>query len=344
LTTRPTAGRAAPAVAGPSAPADLHGPAATGLSRRGPVVARRTTRRRAPLTAYRLKRLAVPWLFLAPALLIFTAFKFVPMVRAVDMSFYTVRPYLGNEPVGLANYREVLTNPDFLSAIWHTVVLAVGQSGGALILGLILALLLEGTARYLWFVRTAVFLPVVTAIAVVAEVWRILYYPGTDGVLNTILGWLQLGPSKFLDSADTSLGSVIVVGIWRQAPYDMMIFLAGLAIVDRNLYEAAATDGAGTLRRLWHVTFPALRPVFLIVITLAAIRGMRVFTEVFLLTNGDPAGSSEVLMTLIYKVGFERFELGIAAAGSVLLLLATGVLTLAVQFVRSRADLRGSLR
>lgn len=336
--TQPTTGRAAPAVAGPLAPTDLHKAVDLGSPAKP---ARRddhwTSR------AYRVKRFLVPWLFLAPALLIFSAFKFVPMVRAIDMSFYYVRPYLGNEPVGLANYRQVVTDPAFLSAIWHTVVLAVGQSGGALLLGLVLALLLEGTARYLWFVRTAVFLPVITAMAVVAEVWRILYYPAADGVLNTILGWLLLGPSKFLDSADTSLVSVMAVGIWRQAPYDMMIFLAGLAGVDRNLYEAAAADGAGPLRRLWHVTFPALRPVFLIVITLAAIRGLRVFTEVFLLTNGDPAGSSEVLMTLIYKLGFERFELGVAAAGSVVLLLATVTLTLAVQFGRARVDLRGSL-
>ena len=108
----------------------------------------------------------------------------------------------------------------------------------------------------------------------------------------------------------------------------MMIFIAGLAGVDRTLYEASAADGAGPLRRLWHVTLPALRPVFAILFTLAAIRGLRVFTEIFLLTNGGPNGSTEVLMTLIYKLGLERNELGVAAAGSMVLLGATVVLTL----------------
>ncbi|MFJ8044081.1 carbohydrate ABC transporter permease [Kitasatospora sp. NPDC096147] len=272
-----------------------------------------------------------PWLFLAPALVLFALFKFVPAGRAVVMSFHEVRPYLGDRWVGTANYRQVLTDDAFLAAVWHTVLLAVGQTGGSVLLGLALALLLEGQARHLWFVRTAVFLPTVAAMAVVAEVWRILYYPAADGAVNTLLGWLGAGPSQFLNSEDSALGSVMAVGIWRGAPYDMMIFLAALAGVDRTLYEASAVDGAGVRRRLWHVTLPALRPAFAILITLAAIRGLRVFTEIFLLTNGGPNGSTDVVMTLIYRLGLERNELGVAAAGSMVLLGATVVLTLAVR-------------
>ncbi|MGW2398173.1 carbohydrate ABC transporter permease [Kitasatospora sp. NPDC001664] len=273
----------------------------------------------------------VPWLFLAPALLLFALFKFVPAGRAVAMSFHEVRPYLGDRWVGAENYRQVLTDDAFLTAVWHTVLLAVGQTGGSVLVGLALALLLEGQARHLWFVRTAVFLPTVAAMAVVAEVWRILYYPAADGAVNTLLGWLGSGPSQFLNSEDSALGSVMAVGIWRGAPYDMMIFLAALAGVDRTLYEAAAVDGAGVRRRVWHVTLPALRPAFAILVTLAAIRGLRVFTEIFLLTNGGPNGSTDVVMTLIYRLGLERNELGVAAAGSVVLLAATVVLTLAVR-------------
>jgi multiple sugar transport system permease protein len=276
------------------------------------------------------------WLFLAPALIIFALFKFVPMARAINMSFFEVRPYLGDRWVGWANYHQVLTDPAFLNAIRNTVVLAIGQTGGSILVGLALALLLEGTARHLWLIRTAVFLPVVTAIAVVAELWRILYYPAPDGTINEILGWVGLGPSPFLNSADTSMASVIAVGIWRQAPYDMMIILAGLAGVDRDLYEASAVDGAGIRRRLWHVTFPALRPVFAILFTLAAIRNLRIFVEIYLLTNGGPNGSTDVMITLTFRLGLERNEYGVAAAGTVVLLLATVVLTLAVRLARWR--------
>jgi multiple sugar transport system permease protein len=276
------------------------------------------------------------WLFLAPALIIFAAFKFVPMIRAINMSFFEVRPYLGDRWVGWDNYHQVLTDPAFTNAIKNTFVLAVLQTGGSVLLGLALALLLEGSARHLWLIRTAAFLPVVTAIAVVAEVWRILYFPAPDGTVNSVLGWFSLGPSQFLSSEHSSMASVIAVGIWRQAPYDMMIILAGLAGVNRDLYEASAVDGAGTLRRLWHVTFPALRPVFTILFILAAIRSLRIFVEIYLLTNGGPNGSTDVMMTLIFRIGLERNELGIASAGTVVLLLATMALTAAVVLARRR--------
>jgi multiple sugar transport system permease protein len=283
------------------------------------------------------RRQLVPWLFLAPAIVVFAVFKFVPLARMMEMSVYQVRPFLGDQYVGAENYREVVSDDAFRSAIWHTVYLAVGTTAGSILLGLLLALLLEGQVKHLWFIRSAVFLPVVAAMAVVAEVWRILYHPTDDGVLNSILGLVGVGPSQFLSSPDSSLNSVMLVGIWKGAPYDMMIFLAGLAGVDRMLYEAAAVDGASVWRRLWHVTFPALRPVFAILLTLAAIRGLRVFTEVFLLTNGGPDGSSEVLITLIYKLGLERSgELGVASAGSVVLLAAIASLTVLVQVLRRR--------
>lgn len=280
----------------------------------------------------------VPWLFLAPALILFVYFKFIPMGQAITMSFQDVQPYLGNEWVGWQNYVDLLSTGEFASAAWHTIVIAVTQTLGAMVLGFALALLLEGQARRLWFVRSAAFLPVVVPVAVVAELWRIMYHPTAEGVANSIIGFFLFEPSQWINSPDTSLLSVIVVGIWRDAPYNMIIIIAGLVGVDRSLYESASLDGAGWVGRVRHVTLPALRPVLAILFTLAAIRGMRVFTEVFLLTNGGPNGSTEVLMTLIYRMGLERVEMGIAAAGSVVLLVATIVLTLLVRAVARKKE------
>ncbi|MFE3449256.1 carbohydrate ABC transporter permease [Nonomuraea sp. NPDC059194] len=279
---------------------------------------------------------AVAWLFLTPALILFLYFKFIPMVEGLRMSFFKVQPFLGDEWVGLGNYRTIMSDDAFVSAVWHSLVLAVGTTVGSLVLGLALALLIEGPARYLWFVRTAAFLPVVTTMAAVAEVWRIMYHPGDTGLLNSILGWVALDPQPFLASEDSSLWSIMGMSVWRGTPYDMMIFLAGLVGIDRTQYEAAAVDGASTWSRLRHITLPALRPVFWILFTLAAIRGLRVFVEVYVLTNGGPNGSSEVLMTLIYKLGFQRSELGIAAAGGIVLFVATLALTVLVQLMRRR--------
>ncbi|GAA1596394.1 sugar ABC transporter permease [Kribbella karoonensis] len=278
----------------------------------------------------------IPWLFLAPALVLFVYFKFIPMAQAIGMSVQEVRPYLGNRWVGGANYAEILGDGGFRSAAWNTVVLAVGQTAGSMILGFCLALLVEGQTRKLSFIRSAAFLPVVVPLAVTAELWRIMYHPTGDGLINQVIGLVGLGPSGFINDPHTSLASIAVTGIWRGAPYDMMIFLAGLAGIDRGLYEAATVDGASTWKRIVHVTLPGLRPVFAILFVLAAVRGFRVFTEVFLLTNGGPNGSTEVVMTLIYKLGLEQSRLGVGSAGAVLLFAATLVLTVCVQLLRRR--------
>lgn len=285
-----------------------------------------------------LGRGLIPWLFLAPALVIFIYFKYIPMARGLWMSFFKVQPFLGDEWLGLDNYRRVFTEDSFRAAMGHTIVLAVCQTVGAMLVGFVLALLLEGKARTLWFVRSAAFLPVVSAIAVVGEVWRLLYFPGDHGMLNTLLGVLGFGPERFLDDPDTALWWVIVVGIWKNAPYDMMIILAGLAGIDRQYYEAAALDGANLRQRIRNVTIPALRPVITILVTLACIRGLRVFTEVFVLTGGGPAGSTDVVMTRIYSLGFEANDLGFASAGSVLLFLTTLILTVTITLYRRRRE------
>ncbi len=123
----------------------------------------------------------IPWVFLAPALLLFLVFRYIPMVQAVSMSVENVRPYLGNEFVGLANYQTILSSTDFRDATINTLVLALGQTAGSLGVGFLLALLLEGQTRKLSFLRSAAFLPVVVPMAVIAELWRIMYYPAADG-------------------------------------------------------------------------------------------------------------------------------------------------------------------
>jgi multiple sugar transport system permease protein len=282
----------------------------------------------------------LPWLFLIPALLFATVFKFVPMLEGVRMSLYKVQPFLGDEWVGLENYATVLTDQRFRDALGHTIVLGIGQTVGALVVGFFLALLLEGQARTLWILRTAVFLPVVTAIAVIGEVWRILYFPTDTGFINEIIGFVGLGPYSYLNDPDSALASIMVVGIWSGAPYDMVIILAGLAGIDRTLYEAAAVDGVTRRQRLRYIVLPGLRPALSIVLTLAAIRGLRIFTEVYVLTGGGPAGSTEVWMTRVYSLGFERNNLGVASAASMLLLFVTIVLTLGVRLFTRHREVR----
>ncbi|MER6247111.1 MULTISPECIES: carbohydrate ABC transporter permease [Streptomyces] len=294
------------------------------------------------LTARRAfrKKAVVPWLFLAPGLLLALVFKFWPMAKGIWLSFFDVRPFLGDRWIGLDNYTRVLTDHRFQEAIGHTLVLGIGQSVGAIVVGFALALLLEGQARSLKFLRTAVFLPAVTATAVVGELWRLMYYPTSDGLINSGLHFFGLGTVQFLDNPNIALYSTMAMGIWIWAPYNMVIFLAGLAGVDRSLYEAAAMDGVSLGQRLRYVTLPAIRPALMIVLTLATIRGLRVFTEVYVLTGGGPAGSTEVWMTRAYTLGFTRNDIGGASAASVVLLCVTLLLTVVVNHLRTRGAAR----
>ncbi|MFL5993714.1 MAG: carbohydrate ABC transporter permease [Streptomyces sp.] len=286
------------------------------------------------------RRAVIPWLFLAPGLLLALVFKFWPMAKGIWLSFFDVRPFLGDKWIGLENYSRVLTDHRFQDAIGHTLILGIGQAVGAILLGFALALLLEGQARSLKFLRTAVFLPAVTATAVVGELWRLLYYPTSDGLLNSGLHLFGLGPVQYLDNPGIALYSTMVMGIWIWAPYNMVIFLAGLAGVDRSLYEAAAMDGVSLWQRLRFVTLPAIRPALMIVLTLATIRGLRVFTEVYVLTGGGPAGSTDVWMTRAYTLGFTRNDIGGASAASVVLLCVTLLLTVLVNHLRKRGEAR----
>lgn len=297
-------------------------------------------RRRPPRTARGRRRRPrwAPWLFLIPGLLLGVLFKFYPMIEGLRMSVMKVQPFLGDVFIGMDNYVAVLTDARFLDAIGHTLYLAVVSTIGAIVVGAVLALLLEGQTRRLFIVRTGVFLPVVTAVAVVGEIWRIIYFPTDAGFLNSILGAIGIPAQPFLSDPSTALFSVALVGIWTGAPYNMVIILAGLTGIDRALYESAALDGASTWQRLRYIVIPALRPAIAVVLTLAAIRSLRTFTEVQVLTGGGPAGSTEVWMTRVFSIGFQANNLGLASAASVVLLLATLILTIAVRIVTSRRE------
>ena len=269
----------------------------------------------------------VAWAFLVPALLAFAYFKFLPMVEGIRLSFYKVNFGGTNSWVGWANFRAVLADPAFRQATLHTLVNGVAVALLSAGVALLVALALQGGSRGIFFVRSAMFLPAVTSVAIVAEIFKLLYYPSAQGPLNIVLGWVGIAPQPFFSSPDTALGSLIGMQVWKAVPYDAAIFIAGLATISRDLYDAAGVDGANRWQRFVHVTLPGLAPTFTIILTLAIIRGFRVFTEVYTTTGGGPAGATDVVMTRIYKLGFEVFDYGLASAASTLMFVVTAVLT-----------------
>jgi multiple sugar transport system permease protein len=273
-------------------------------------------------------RRLIPWLFLTPALSAFAWFKFIPMLKGLELSFYKVNFATEHEWVGLGNFARAASDGALHAAAFNTTLYVAVTVLASAFIGFLLALALEGPARHLAFIRTAMFMPAVTSAAILAEVWRILFFPTRDGVVNGMLSWAGVGEQGFLADPGQALATLMLLHIWKTVPYDTVIFVAGLSTVNRELYDAASIDGAGWLARLRHVTVPALLPTIAIVLLLGLIRGFRVFTEVYATTGGGPAGATEVIMTHVYKIGFDQFDYGYASAVSFLLFSFTMVLTL----------------
>ncbi|MFC6658832.1 carbohydrate ABC transporter permease [Roseibium salinum] len=260
----------------------------------------------------------------------------MPIIKGLIMSFYEVKFVGADEWVGLANFQLALSDSALGAAAANTLIYVVSTTIAGGLLAFAVALILEGQALHIRIIRTAIFFPAVTSVAVLAEIWRILFYPASTGVVNSILGFFGGAPQGFMSDPNQALFVVILLQVWKNVPYSMVIFIAGLAGINRELYDAADVDGASPLRKLWHVTVPGLVPAFSVVIMLSLIRGFRVFTEVYTTTGGGPAGATEVIMTNIFKTGFERLDYGYAAAVSFMLFAFTVGLTVVHVLIKNR--------
>lgn len=279
---------------------------------------------------------AVPWLFLAPALIVFTWFKFVPIAKGMVMSLHNMKFFGPDEWVGLAHYERAINDSALHAAVGNTFLYVIVSTVVGGVLAFCVALALQDQARHVRIIRTAIFIPAVTSVAILSEIWRIVFYPAANGVANSFIALFDIPAQSWMADPDQALYVVILLQIWKSIPYNMVIFLAGLAGINRELYDAADVDGANVWRKLWHVTLPGLISAFSVVIMLSFIRGFRVFTEIYTTTGGGPAGRTEVIMTVIFKTGFERLDYGYAAAVSFLLVAFTVLLTVLHITIKNR--------
>ncbi len=274
------------------------------------------------------------WLFLVPFLLIFFVFTAIPAVLAIgasltDMSAKDIRNPLNVNFTGVDGFVEILGNPGFQSAFLNTVMFVVLCVPLSMALGLALALMLNnGIRRLKTFFRAAAYVPVITNIVAAAVIWQ--YAFSITGPVNNTLGDLGLPQPNWLGEPGWAITTVVMMGVWRTTGTCMILFLAGLQAVPEEIYEAAQTDGAGAMRRLWSITLPLLRPTTLLVTVLQTVSFLNIFEEPYLLTKGGPLGSTKSIAVWVY----EQFGFGnvsASMAGSVLLLLLVGIVAI-VQF------------
>jgi raffinose/stachyose/melibiose transport system permease protein len=285
------------------------------------------------------RRVAPPWWFMAPALLLFAFVVLVPSARGV---YYAFTDWDGLDPdfsfIGLENFTDMMSDPDALQSIWHTLLIAVAitviQNG----IGLLLALGVNTMIRTRNVLRVLLFAPAVVTPIVTAYLWRNLL--GPDGAVNSLLGALGLASWRqdWLGDPDLALWMIVLVVVWQFAGYSMVIFLAGLQSVPREIYEAAAIDGSGSFRRFWSIIRPLLAPAITINLMLSIIGGIKLFDQVYALTGGGPGHATDTISTLIYKDAFTLGEFGYSISLAVVLTVIVAIVSAGQYTVLSRNE------
>lgn len=241
------------------------------------------------------------------------------------------------EFIGLDNFVRIFQDPLLLGSVLNTLFLAFGSVILTNIIGLLFALAINRLLKSRYILRTLLFLPVVLSPLAVSYVWKFIFQ--FDGPLNDFLGVLGLQSLQKVWLADPtwSLWAILIVVVWQQTGFVMVIYLAGLASVPTDVEEAAALDGAGVWGRFWHVVVPAIRPSIAIATTLGIIQGLRIFDQILALTGGGPAGATETLATQVYKQAFSLGQFGFGSAlALVLTIIILGFAILQQYFTRDR--------
>ena len=268
---------------------------------------------------------AVVW-FVAPALTLIGLFFFLPLAASLLLSFTDFDIYaLGRLDrlrfIGFENYRRLLNDPMFWTALKNTLYFVIVGGPLSVLVSLGAALLVNHRlTRFQGVFRTLLFLPVVTTLVAVAVVWRYLYHP-RYGFLNYVLGLAGLPPIDWLGDPHWAMPAIILMAVWKNFGFNMVVFIAGLQSIPRRLYEAAEIDGADGWAQFRYITLPMLGPIFLFVTLITLIGYFQLFAEPYVMTQGGPADSTLSVALLMFQEGFRWWNLGYAAAVAFVLFL-----------------------
>jgi multiple sugar transport system permease protein len=275
-------------------------------------------------------------LFVLPSLLFFAVFKYGPMLWAIGLSFTSYDMVSPPQFVGLGNYDSLVGDPVFRETLINTLVYIGGSTVLITVVGLALALAINSGVPGARYCMTMMFLTNLMPIIAVCLVWRFLFHP--YGLVNQLLHLVGFGRIDWLTGSATAMPAIIIVTVWRFAPYFMVVFLAGLLAIPIEYYEAAQIDGAGPMRRFWHITLPQLGPILCFVIVVSGLLCARIFLMPYIITGGGPGNATRVLSMLVYETGFSYLKMGRAAAISVVLFAISLLFTVGQMHLFARSE------
>ncbi|MDQ1719927.1 MAG: raffinose/stachyose/melibiose transport system permease protein [Pseudonocardiales bacterium] len=283
------------------------------------------------------RRLAVGYAFLAPLLVVTGVVIAIPASLSI---WYSFTDWTGLGPakfVGLDNYRRLLGDPEFHNAVWHNLVWTLYFLTVPIAMGLFGAFLLSRIQRYQMLLRVVYFIPYVVATVVSGAIWENLLSPQSGighGLAN--IGIPFLDGVNFFGDQRLALGSVAFVNTWQWWGFLVVIFLGSMQSVDPSLYEAARLDGANVWREFWHVTLPGIRPTVMFLSLMTVIWSFLIFDYIYILTQGGPAGSTDVLGTLLYREAFANQQAGYAASMGVVMAMVSVVAVSGFLYLRRK--------
>jgi ABC-type sugar transport system permease subunit len=285
------------------------------------------------------RRYAVALLFALPALVNFTVFRYIPIFLTFQVSFWNYDLLGGyHNFVGLGNFARALADPLFVESLGVSILFAVLKVPVQVVLSIPLALFVAREIRGMGFIRTTIFIPVVTSLVVASMLWSMMYNYD-QGLLQSLLGIFGLPHVALLTSQSLALPSIVAMMIWKEIGFSTIIFVAGIKGIPEMFYDAAAIDGAGRLRRFWSITLPLLKPVTLFVVITQTISSLQVFIPIFVMTQGGPLYATNAVVYYIYDNGFLYSDMGYASAMSFIVLALILVVSV-VQFKTLQSDIQ----
>jgi sn-glycerol 3-phosphate transport system permease protein len=269
-----------------------------------------------------------PYAFVAPSLIFFILFFLYPIGNMLFLSFtdWSLLNLEEKEWVGLQNFKELMADSDFHLVLRNSIALTFFTVFFIITLSFLLALWLNKKARVYGFVQGAIFTPHIISLVSISLLWMWLMDP-QYGMLNSILSAVGLPKYPFLADTKSALASLILVGVWKGIGYNTLVFIAGLQSIPKDIYEAAALDRFSKFKQLYKITIPMISPTLFFLVVINTISSFQVFDTVYIMTQGGPVNSTNVLVFYIYEQGMEFYNGGIASAASVVLLGLVGLIT-----------------
>lgn len=286
------------------------------------------------------KQVAWAWTFLAIPILFYAVIRFYPTGQAFYLAFTNWDLLRPAQFVGFENFVTMFSDPQFWQVFRNTFAYLIIGTPISLLLSFVVAYYLDRVRFMHGLIRALYFLPFLTTAAAMAWVWRWFYQPPPIGVINSFIGWMGFTAQPFLRSVDQALPAIMVTAIWAGLGFQIIIFLAGLRAIPTTYYEAARVDGLGEWAILRKVTLPLLKPTTVFLVVFSSIGFLRIFDQVYNMTTNDPGGplnSTKPLVLLIYQTAFSSYQMGYAAAQTVVLFTILFTISLAQLWIlRSR--------